>query len=254
MTGIIVERQHIGHNVYDRFVVRNLFVEMAMKNLSSNRIREFRQRAGLSMQALADRAKTSAPQINKGERKLTVDWMIRLGNALGVDPKELMVIGASPTAGDVAGGATRRLQDLPAMLNAGAIEFGPPDLPVRGRAQGGPNGVLMLPTEAPPVDWTYRPPQLRGVTEAFAIFAYDDSMHPMYKHGQTLWIHPHLPVKPGDGVLIVKRSDEAIIKELVRRTASGVTLRQYHPREEEFELPQAEIRAIYRIVGALDLR
>jgi transcriptional regulator with XRE-family HTH domain len=58
-----------------------------------NRIREFRQRAGLSMQALAERAGTSAPQINKlekGERRLTVDWMVRIGRALDIDPKELL--------------------------------------------------------------------------------------------------------------------------------------------------------------------
>jgi phage repressor protein C with HTH and peptisase S24 domain len=227
-----------------------------MKKSSRNRIREFRERAGLSMQALADRAGTSAPQINKlekGERKLTVDWMIRLGNALAVDPKELMVIEGAGAADGGAAGA-RRLPEVPSALNAAALEFGPPDLPIRGRAQGGPSGVLMIPTEASPVDWTYRPPQLRGVGDAFAIFAYDNSMHPMYKHGQTLWIHPHLPVKPGDGVLIVKRSDEALIKELVRRTATEITLKQYCPREEEFALPQAEIRTIYRIVGALDLR
>lgn len=211
-----------------------------------NRIREFRERAGLSMQALADRAGTSAPQINKlekGERKLTVDWMVRLGRALGIDAKELMT---NEAVGKPLG--------LPTSLNAISVEFGPPDLPILGRAQGGPNGVLIIPTEQAPVDWTYRPPQLRGVSEAFAIFAYDDSMHPMYKHGQTLWVHPHLPVKPGDGVLIIKRSDEALIKELVRRTAGEITLRQYRPREEEFALAQDEIRAIYRIVGALDLR
>ncbi|MBV8650701.1 MAG: helix-turn-helix transcriptional regulator [Alphaproteobacteria bacterium] len=218
-----------------------------MSKILPNRIREFRERAGLSMQALADRAGTSAPQINKlekGERKLTVDWMVRLGRALGVDAKDLM-------ASDAVG---RPPPSLPSSLNAISVEFGPPDLPILGRAQGGPNGVLIIPTEQRPVDWTYRPPQLRGVSEAFAIFAYDDSMHPMYKHGQTLWVHPHLPVKPGDGVLIIKRSDEALIKELVRRTSGEIILRQYRPREEEFALAQDEIRAVYRIVGALDLR
>jgi phage repressor protein C with HTH and peptisase S24 domain len=67
-------------------------------------------------------------------------------------------------------------------------------------------------------------------------------------------VHPHLPVKPGDGVLIIKRSDEALIKELVRRTASEVALKQYRPREEEFTIAQDDIRVIYRVVGALDLR
>jgi phage repressor protein C with HTH and peptisase S24 domain len=217
-----------------------------MAKIHPNRIRAFREAARLSMQALAERVGTSAPQINKlekGERKLTVDWMVRLGRALGVDAKDLM-------AADAVG----RPPSLPPSLNAIPVEFGPPDLPILGRAQGGPNGVLIIPTEQRPVDWTYRPPQLRGVSEAFAIFAYDDSMHPMYKHGQTLWIHPHLPVKPGDGILIIKRSDEALIKELVRRTSSEIILRQYRPREEEFALAQDDIRAVYRIVGALDLR
>jgi phage repressor protein C with HTH and peptisase S24 domain len=229
-----------------------------MPKILPNRIREFRENARLSMQALADRAGTSAPQINKlekGERKLTVDWMIRLGRALNVDPKDLMVI-EPPSEGELPPGAPppRRLYDLPASLSAAAIDLGRPDLPILGRAQGGPNGVLMIPTEQRPVDWTYRPPQLRGVQDAFAVFAYDDSMHPMYKNGQTLWVHPHLPAKPGDGILIIKRSDEALIKELVRRTASDVTLRQYRPREEEFTIAQDEIRSIYRVVGALDLR
>src|SRR5882724_5823402 len=69
--------------------------ESAMIKALPNRIRAFRERAGLSMQALAERAGTSAPQINKlekGDRKLTVDWMIRLGRALGADPKDLMII------------------------------------------------------------------------------------------------------------------------------------------------------------------
>src|SRR5260221_9617651 len=76
-----------------------------------NRIRAFRERAGLSMQALAERAGTSAPQINKlekGDRKLTVDWMIRLGRALGVDPKDLMVIEPQDTAPFEAGGMRTR--------------------------------------------------------------------------------------------------------------------------------------------------
>ena len=112
----------------------------------------------------------------------------------------------------------------------------------------------MIPNDQRPVDWTYRPPQLRGVSDAFAVFAYDDSMHPMYKNGQTLWIHPHLPVKPGDGVLVIKRNEQALIKELVRRTKAELVLRQYRPREEEFALAMREIHAVYRIIGALDLR
>jgi transcriptional regulator with XRE-family HTH domain len=215
-----------------------------------NRIRELRHRAGLSMQALADRAGTSAPQINKlekGERRLTVDWMVRLGRALGVDPTDLL----PPDIARGGGGGEPRLPDS---VKATPIEINQADLPVLGRAQGGRTGVLSIPAEHTPVDFTYRPPQLRGVRDAFAVYAYDDSMHPMYKHGQTLWVHPYLPIKPGDGILIVKNSDEAIVKELVRRTDNEIVLRQYQPTQSEFSIPNEEIRSIYRVIGALDLR
>jgi phage repressor protein C with HTH and peptisase S24 domain len=124
---------------------------------------------------------------------------------------------------------------------------------VVGRALGG-GGALSIPAEQQAVDWTYRPPQLRGVSDAFAVYAYDDSMHPMYKHGQMLWVHPHLPVKPGDGVLVVRHTDEAVIRELVRRSDTETVLRQYRPAESETTLPAGEIRRAYRIVGSLDLR
>ena len=218
----------------------------------ANRIREFRERARLSMQALADRAGTTASQINKlekGERRLTVDWMVRVARALEIDPKELVEFESyRPPGGGISD------IGLPRTLAGTPVDLGTPDLPVLGRAQGGPQGVLMLPVEQQPVDWTYRPPQLRKVKDAFAVFAYDDSMHPMYKHGQTLWVHPYLPIKPGDGILIVKNSDEAIVKELVRRTDTEIVLRQYQPSTSEFSIPNEEIRSIYRVIGALDLR
>src|SRR5258708_32426675 len=96
----------------------------AMIKALPNRIRAFRERAGLSMQALAERAGTSAPQINKlekGDRKLTVDWMIRLGRALGVDPKDLMVIEPQEGTPFEAGGAGGRQHfDLPRAVKCSA--------------------------------------------------------------------------------------------------------------------------------------
>ena len=53
----------------------------------ANRIKEWRLRRGLSMQALAERADTSRQQIHKlerGERRLTEEWMRRIANILGL--------------------------------------------------------------------------------------------------------------------------------------------------------------------------
>src|SRR6185369_8501136 len=64
-----------------------------------NRIRELREKAGLSLQKLAemiiklDGEPTSAQQIDrleKGQRRLTQDWMNSISEALGCMPFELL--------------------------------------------------------------------------------------------------------------------------------------------------------------------
>ncbi len=54
-----------------------------------NRIRELREAAGLTLSELAERVGTSNQMISHlelGKRQLTVDWLRRLGTALGCHP------------------------------------------------------------------------------------------------------------------------------------------------------------------------
>ncbi|MFZ2869084.1 helix-turn-helix transcriptional regulator, partial [Zavarzinia sp.] len=58
-----------------------------------NRLAELRRRAGLTQDQLATLADTGRSQIVKlerGERRMTVDWMLRLAKPLGCDPKDLL--------------------------------------------------------------------------------------------------------------------------------------------------------------------
>lgn len=58
-----------------------------------NRIREIRQKRGLSVAELASRVGTSQPQLTRletGQRRLTEDWLRRLAKALDVEPAELI--------------------------------------------------------------------------------------------------------------------------------------------------------------------
>jgi transcriptional regulator with XRE-family HTH domain len=58
-----------------------------------NRIKELREARDMTQEALADAARTSFQQISRlenGSRKLTEEWMRRLGDALGVAPCALM--------------------------------------------------------------------------------------------------------------------------------------------------------------------
>ena len=59
----------------------------------SNKIKEVRLEKGLTLQALAERVGTSAPQIDrleKGLRRLTIDWLNRIAKSLDVTPGSLL--------------------------------------------------------------------------------------------------------------------------------------------------------------------
>ncbi len=59
-----------------------------------NRIKELREERNLSQYDLAERAETTAQQIGrleKGTRKLTVEWLTRLSKALVVDPEDILL-------------------------------------------------------------------------------------------------------------------------------------------------------------------
>jgi phage repressor protein C with HTH and peptisase S24 domain len=223
----------------------------------ATRLRALRIERGLSQARLAELVGVNQTDISKleaGSRRLTMDWILKLSKALEVAPTDLL-----PEVNDrdisKRNGELSRLtspkESAPklGMFGRHPLPLPPKNLPVRGIAQGGEGGAHILPVEHPPVDFTFRPPVLDDVADAYAVFVWEDSMHPMYKHGQTMWIHPHVPPSPGDGVLIVLDDDSAIVKELVRRTDRAITVRRYNPETEDFEIPRQRVRSIHTIVG-----
>jgi len=59
----------------------------------SNKIKEVRLEKGLTLQGLAERVGTSAPQIDRlerGLRRLTIDWLNRIAKSLDVTPGALL--------------------------------------------------------------------------------------------------------------------------------------------------------------------
>jgi transcriptional regulator with XRE-family HTH domain len=63
------------------------------KKLFAVNVRRLRVSAGLSQEALADRAglhRTYVSSIERGERNVAIENIFRLATALGVDPRELL--------------------------------------------------------------------------------------------------------------------------------------------------------------------
>ncbi len=69
------------------------------------RLRELRKRKGLTLQQVAERIRPrgTTPQtigrLETGARKLTIEWLEKIADALDVDPAELLAV---PGAGDIA--------------------------------------------------------------------------------------------------------------------------------------------------------
>ena len=65
----------------------------AVKEALPNRIKECRQRRGLTQCRLAELVNATTQQIShleRGERQLTLHWMVRIGAALRCEPAELL--------------------------------------------------------------------------------------------------------------------------------------------------------------------
>lgn len=213
-----------------------------------NRLGEWRRRAGLTQDQLAERAGTVRSQIVKlerGERRLTIDWMLRLAKHLGCDPRDLLPEEAETEA---ASPAALQAPAAPAWGVAG----GPlRDLPVCGAARGGANALFIDQGQA--LEYAFRPPQLVGVANAFAVYAVGDSMEPKFRAGDLLYINPNLPPVRGCFVVVELGENEAYVKQYLRQSDDVLCLREFNPAQGgdgSLSFPMPRIKAIHRVVGS----
>jgi len=221
-----------------------------------NYIRAWREFRGLSQEQLGAAVSTDKTQISKlerDERRLTLAWMERLGAALNITPTDLThpppAGGAAPEHGRAKAGQEENAVAAPTPQDL----FTARDLAVYASAQGGPTGMLVTPE---PIEWITRPPPLAGVTRGFAVYIVNDSMDPAYRHGDMAYVHPGIPPRRGDDVLIYRVLNgewAALVKELVGWNEKVWKVRQHNPAKE-FSLPRAEWPHVNVIVGRQNRR
>jgi phage repressor protein C with HTH and peptisase S24 domain len=73
-------------------------------------------------------------------------------------------------------------------------------------------------------------------------------MWPRFRPGRRLLVSPAAPIEIGDDVLVQLICGDALIKELVGRSASLVELRQFSPNKN-FSVEAAEIVAVHKVLG-----
>lgn len=126
-------------------------------------------------------------------------------------------------------------------------------IPVYGRAQGGPEGKFEFNGEV--MGWEQRPPNLRGVRGVYAVYIDGESMYPRYKPGETVVAHPGRPIARGDDVVVQIAPDEegeaplGYVKELVSLNSKELIVKQFNPNIE-IRFPRERVISVHRIVSA----
>lgn len=211
------------------------------KFLPNTQLRKLREMAGLSQQALANLAgcgQSDIAKLESGQKKSTVDWMVRIAPHLHAEPKDLMpeVPGNLTVANTPSGPILFPRRRMPS----------PTDLmPVRSAARGGAQQMFL---NDGPIDWRPRPHFLEHVEDAYCVYVFGDSMTPRFREGQLLYVNPGRPPSAGYGVILTKTDNSVAIKEFVRWTATAIELRQYNP-DQKFEVPFDEIRDLHVVVA-----
>ena len=206
-----------------------------------------------------------------------------LATALGVDPSaisrllagtrqlraaELPVVAAyldSPIPQNLTPDAVRPADTRAIAANRPANHTGMSarDLPVLGTAVGGSaggtpevyDGLFLMNGEI--LDYIERPPSLRGVTSAYAVYVSDTSMVPRYFPGETLHVHPGRAVVRGEDtfVIVQLRPDaegeppRALVKQFSRQTSDTLFLKQFNPALE-LEFPLEQVERLHLVIWA----
>jgi SOS-response transcriptional repressor LexA len=109
------------------------------------------------------------------------------------------------------------------------------------------------------LDHVARPASLARDSEAYALTVIGDSMYPRFRPGRRVIVSPRAPVSIGDDVVVQlkggpgeaefrERVSTVLIKELVRRSATFIELRQFNP-DVTFRVEQDRVAAIHKVVG-----
>jgi phage repressor protein C with HTH and peptisase S24 domain len=238
------------------------------KSDQAQRLRHAREAAGFksasdAVERFGWRPSTYMAHEN-GQNGIRTEPALIYARAFGVEPGWLLTgVGLGPTKNSSAKpqqknpqAATRETRTTGAGTLYSAERW-PRDLRVLGMAECGPDGWSLWNGEV--IEMTSRPPNLAGAAQAYAVYVVGDSMEPRYHSGELVYVHPGRPVDVGAYVLVQvkpKHADahagdapRAVVKRLVRRSATKVTLEQYNPKKT-IELKASDIISMHRVVGS----
>jgi len=245
---------------------------MAMNDVTA-RLRELRKRAGMSMAQLAKAlgySHSSGYQRYEDAsltKRLRYEFVVKLAEVLvgkgdpPIEQHEVMALaerGAHRPKNDLIFPRKNvvdiedlsRSHGIPVEAIPAKVATFLPNadfIPLLG-ARAGQDAEVFLMKDGP-IGHAERPPILKNVRDAYAMHCLGDSMRPMYRQGQTLFVHPYLPPRREDGVIIRLENDAVLVKEFVRQTETDLVVKEYQPVEREFTIPLSRVVTIHTVVS-----
>lgn len=219
----------------------------------ARRLKELREQAGLTMRAVSDALGWSLTRYQHYEDRYKRKYLpFELARALeemfvrqGV-PAGMVLQLAGIESGQGVAPRVSAAAPRPVNLNAATPQR---DLPVNSAFREGWDGFWFITDEAK--EFIERPANLRGVANAFALYADGDGMQPRYFAGELLYVNPNRPITPNCFVAVEYNDGRGLVRQFLRRTHDAVFLRKLHP-DQEIKLPAGDIRRIYRITGSAE--
>jgi phage repressor protein C with HTH and peptisase S24 domain len=218
------------------------------------RLRSLLKERGMSARELSLKAglnETAVKAILRGSSESPRGKTISaIASVLDIPPSQLLTQVNQDPGASLQKPNTRLVTNPPSLPDFQSL---PRDVPVMGRALGGPEGTFALNLQEGPLDWARRPTGLAGVDNVFALYVEGDSMSPWREPGDLIYVSKARPAQIGSHVVVVLKSTQAgeppmaYVKKLVRRTASRIELRQYNP-DALMCLEMAHVHEVLRVV------
>lgn len=205
------------------------------------RLRNFREKAGLSREALARQINASAGAIQKlemGERRLSHDWMEKIAPILGVKPADFL------TQEEIEQKLTNTSKNI--FVDPASITR---DVPILATEQIEDADFIITNNV---IDQCRRPPGIANNKTVFAIWLPTDKMEPRHLMGNLIIAESLRPATLNDDVVVEIDSRKCFIGKIVARHGDKIEIKQYNP-DKNFKLDKTKIKKIYRILSTAEL-
>jgi phage repressor protein C with HTH and peptisase S24 domain len=219
-------------------------------------LQKARENKGMTREQLAAAANVSVShlvKLERGERRVSVDWARRLAPHLDISAQA--VLGMEP------GGApldpSEAVRAAPEAQLPEPRAEGLPDIPVYGVASAGDDGAFTINMAEAPIDYLPRPMTLIRAQKVFAILIQGSSMEPLFRHGDAVFCQEGRPYGTQDPVLVQLEAERgvpplAFVKVYMGGDDRELRLRQLNP-PEDITVPRVQVRKVWRALHWRDL-